>query len=52
VIAHDALRAQPEFRGFLTSAIAEHRLQSMLATALTAPPGTSDTRSAVVRRAR
>jgi hypothetical protein len=52
VIAHDALRAQPEFRGFLTSAIAEHRLQSMLATALTAPPGTSDARSAVVRRAR
>jgi hypothetical protein len=52
VIAHSELWAQPEFRGFLASAIAEHRLQSMLATALAAPPGTPDSRSAVVRRAR
>ena len=51
VIAHDALRARPEFRGFLTSAIAEHRLQSMLAAALVAPPSPPDARSAVVRRA-
>ena len=52
VIARSELCAQPEFRGFLASAIAEHRLQSMLATALGAPPGTPGSRSAVVRRAR
>jgi hypothetical protein len=52
VIAQGELRAQPEFRGFLTSAIAEHRLQSMLATALTGPPKTPDAKPAVVRRAR
>jgi hypothetical protein len=52
VLAQGELRARPEFRGFLTSAIAEHRLQSMLASALTAPPETPDARSAVVRRGR
>lgn len=52
VIAHRELWAQPEFRGFLASAIAEHRLQSMLDSALAAPPGTPDARSAVIRRAR
>ena len=52
VIACSGLCAQPEFRGFLASAIAEHRLQSMLATVLAAPPSASDGRSAVVRRTR
>src|SRR5918995_3326250 len=32
VIAHGELWARPEFRGFLRQAIAERRLQSMLAT--------------------
>jgi hypothetical protein len=52
VIAHDGWWALPEFRGFLRSAIAENRLQSMLATALTAPTGPQSARFPVVRRAR
>ena len=52
VLAQGELRARPEFRGFLTSAIAEHRLQSMLATAPAPAPKTPAARSAVVRRAR
>jgi hypothetical protein len=52
VIAHAELWAQPEFRGFLARAIAEHRLQSLLAAGLVAPPSRPEAGSAVIRRAR
>ena len=51
VIAHRDLWARPEFRGFLMRAIAERRLQAMLATATMAPLIRLDTRSAAARRA-
>jgi hypothetical protein len=52
VLAHAELWARPEFRGFLTNAIAERRLQSILATAPVASCSSLDVRSAVVRRGR
>ena len=52
VIAHGELCARPEFRGFLASAIAERRLQSMLVAALIAPRPRPEAGSAVARRAR
>jgi hypothetical protein len=52
VITHGALWARPEFRGFLTRALAERRLQSVLGPALVAPPDRRPARSAVARRAR
>jgi hypothetical protein len=51
VIAHGELWPRPEFRGFLLRAIAERRLQSMLATATMAPRIGLDARSAAARRA-
>jgi hypothetical protein len=51
VIAQGELKAQPEFRGFLTRAIAEHRLQTMLTTGLVAPGRGPEASSAVARRA-
>ena len=50
VIDHGELRARPEFRGFLTRAIAERRLQTKLASATLAPRIRLDTRSAAARR--
>jgi hypothetical protein len=52
VIARGELWARPEFRGFLTRAIAERRLQSLLATAMIAPRGRLDATSTLARRAR
>jgi hypothetical protein len=52
VIAHSELWARPEFRGFLLRAIAERRLQSMLAAAKLAPRIRLDARSAAARRSR
>jgi hypothetical protein len=52
VIAQDELRTRPEFGGFLTTAIAEHRLQSMLADGLVATPNRPEARSPVARRTR
>ena len=52
VIAHGALCELPEFRGFLRRAIAERRLQSMLATATMVPRIGLDARSPAARRAR
>ena len=52
VIAHGELWARPEFRGFLVRAIAERRLQAMLASAMLAPRLSMDMKSATVRRAR
>ena len=50
LIARGELRTRPEFRGFLMRAIAERRLQSMLATATLAPHIRLDARSAAARR--
>ena len=50
VIARGELWVRPEFRGFLMRAIAERRLQSMLATAILAPHIRLDARSAAARR--
>lgn len=52
VIAHGELWGLPEFRGFLMRAIAERRLQKLLATAMLAPPVRSDAKPAAARRAR
>lgn len=52
VIAHVELRQLPEFHGFLRQAIAERRLQSVLATARLAPRIRPRARSAAARRAR
>jgi hypothetical protein len=52
VIARGELWARPEFRGFLMRAIAERRLQSILAAAMIAPRGRLDASSTVARRAR
>jgi hypothetical protein len=52
VIAHGELWGLPEFRGFLMRAIAERRLQKLLATAMLAPQIKSDAKSAAARRAR
>jgi hypothetical protein len=52
VIARGELWARPEFRGFLLRAIAERRLQGMLATAMITPRGGLVARSPVARRAR
>ncbi len=52
VIAHGELWVRPEFRGFLIRAIAERRLQAMLATATLAPRIRLDMKSATARRAR
>ena len=52
VIAHGELWERPEFRGFLRRAIAERRLQSILATAPLAPRIRPNARSAAARRAR
>jgi hypothetical protein len=50
VIAHRELWARPEFRGFLMRAVAERRLQSMLASAMLAPRIRPDARPAAARR--
>jgi hypothetical protein len=52
VITHGELRARPEFRGFLTRALAERRLQSVLGPAMIAPADRRATRAAMARRAR
>ena len=52
VIAQAELWARPEFRGFLMRAIAERRLQSMLATVPIRAPISLAPRSAAARRAR
>jgi hypothetical protein len=52
VIAHGELLERPEFRGFLQRAIAERRLQSMLATATLAPRIGLHARWAAARRGR
>ena len=49
VIAHGELWGLPEFRGFLMRAIAERRLQKLLATAMLAPPVRSDAKPAATR---
>jgi hypothetical protein len=49
VIAHGELWRRPEFRGFLMRAIAERRLQRVLATAMLAPP---EAKPAAARRTR
>jgi hypothetical protein len=50
VIAHGELWARPEFRGFLMRALAERRLQRMLATVTLAQRIRLDVRSAAARR--
>ena len=50
VIAHEELWMRPEFRGFLMRAIAERRLQRMLASVTLAPRIGLDARSAAARR--
>jgi hypothetical protein len=52
VITHGELWERPEFRGFLRQAIAERRLQSMLATSRLAARIRPNARSAAARRAR
>ena len=52
VIAHDELWARPEFHGFLARAIAERRLQTMLASATMAPRVRTNARPAAPPRAR
>jgi hypothetical protein len=52
VIACSELWARPEFRGFLMRAVAERRLQSMLAAAMIAPRGRLVAKSPVARRTR
>jgi hypothetical protein len=52
LIAHGELWGRAEFRGFLMRAIAERRLQSMLATVPIRAPISLAPRSAAARRAR
>ena len=52
LIADGELRTRPEFRGFLMRALAECRLQSMLATPTITPGVRLDAPPAAARRAR
>lgn len=52
LIADDELRTRPEFRGFLMRALAERRLQSMLATRTTPPGVRLNAPPAAARRSR